>query len=73
VNGPAVVLADEPTGNLDTETAQAITRLLVSAAAERETAVVLVTHDPAVARHAARTVLLRSGHLDGGTRHGGAG
>src|SRR5262245_32570139 len=58
---PAVVLADEPTGNLDSVTAQDITRLLVSAARERGSAVVLVTHDPAVARHADRILSLQSG------------
>ena len=58
---PAVVLADEPTGNLDSVTAQDITRLLVSAARERGSAVVLVTHDPAVARYADRTLVLHSG------------
>jgi len=58
---PAVVLADEPTGNLDSVTAQDITRLLVSAARERGSAVVLVTHDPEVARYADRTLVLHSG------------
>jgi putative ABC transport system ATP-binding protein len=63
VAGPAVVLADEPTGNLDTEVGQSVTRLLVEAARERAAAVVLVTHDPAVAAHADRQVALRSGRL----------
>jgi ABC-type lipoprotein export system ATPase subunit len=63
VTKPAVVLADEPTGSLDSATAQAVTRLLVSAARERGTAMVLVTHDPAVARHADRVMALHSGHL----------
>jgi predicted ABC-type transport system involved in lysophospholipase L1 biosynthesis ATPase subunit len=61
---PAVVLADEPTANLDSATAQAVTRLLLEAARERGAAVVLVTHDPEVARHADRLVRLRSGRLD---------
>jgi putative ABC transport system ATP-binding protein len=61
---PAVVLADEPTANLDSATAQAVTRLLLAAARERGAAVVLVTHDPDVARHADRLVRLRSGRLD---------
>ena len=64
VTRPAVVLADEPTANLDSAAAQAITRLLLAAARERGAAVVLVTHDPDVARHADRLVRLRSGRLD---------
>ncbi|MGB2875490.1 MAG: ABC transporter ATP-binding protein [Gaiellaceae bacterium] len=63
VTEPALVLADEPTGNLDSATGQAITKLLVSAAGERGAAVIIVTHDPAVAAHAGRTVELHSGHL----------
>src|SRR6059058_4541170 len=54
VTAPAVLLADEPTGSLDSETAEAVTRLLVTAAGERGAAVVLVTHDPVIAAHASR-------------------
>jgi putative ABC transport system ATP-binding protein len=61
---PAVVLADEPTANLDSATARTVTRLLLAAARERGAAVVLVTHDPEVAAHADRVVGLRSGRLD---------
>jgi ABC-type lipoprotein export system ATPase subunit len=64
VGHPAVVLADEPTGSLDSATGDEVVRLLVGAAVERETAVVLVTHDPAVAAHADRVVRLHSGQLD---------
>jgi putative ABC transport system ATP-binding protein len=60
---PAVVLADEPTGNLDSATGQAIARLLLEAAGERDAAVVLVTHDPAVSAHADRVVALHSGRI----------
>ncbi len=60
---PAVVLADEPTGSLDSVTAQTVVRLLVAAASERGTAVVLVTHDPAIAKHANRVVTMHSGAL----------
>ncbi len=66
VHEPAVVLADEPTGSLDSVTAQIVTRLLVDAARERNAAVVLVTHDPAVADHADRIVTLHSGRLEAG-------
>jgi len=64
VTAPAVLLADEPTGSLDSSTAAAVTALLVAAAAERGSAVVLVTHDPAVAAHASRVVTLHSGQLE---------
>jgi putative ABC transport system ATP-binding protein len=60
---PAVVLADEPTGSLDSVSAEEIVRLLVAAARERDAAVVMVTHDPTVAAHADRVVALHSGRL----------
>jgi ABC-type lipoprotein export system ATPase subunit len=63
INEPAVVLADEPTGSLDSANAQSVARLLISAARERGAAVVLVTHDGSVARHADRIISLRSGRL----------
>jgi putative ABC transport system ATP-binding protein len=63
VTEPAVVLADEPTGNLDSATGRAVTQLLLAAARERQAAVVLVTHDPSVAALADRIVTLRSGHV----------
>jgi len=60
---PAVVLADEPTGSLDSVTAQDIVALLVAAARERGAAVVMVTHDPTVAAHADRVVAMHSGRI----------
>ncbi|MDT5408143.1 MAG: putative transport system ATP-binding protein [Mycobacterium sp.] len=60
---PAVILADEPTGSLDSVTAEEIVRLLVAAARERDAAVVMVTHDPTVAAHADRVVTMHSGRL----------
>jgi ABC-type lipoprotein export system ATPase subunit len=64
VTEPALVLADEPTGSLDSANAAAIAHLLLEASRERGAAVVLVTHDPAVAALADRVVTLRSGTLD---------
>ena len=61
---PAVVFADEPTGSLDSANAEAVTELLVAAARERGAAVVLVTHDPAVAAHAHRIVRMHSGRIE---------
>lgn len=63
VHRPALVFADEPTGSLDSANAQEVTRVLVATAAQRGTAVVLVTHDPAVATHASRVLHLQSGVL----------
>ena len=63
VNNPTVVLADEPTGSLDSQTAADIVRLLFEAARERQTAVIMVTHDPTVASQADRILALRSGRL----------
>ncbi|HZR92301.1 MAG TPA: ABC transporter ATP-binding protein [Gaiellaceae bacterium] len=65
VGGPALVLADEPTGNLDSVTGHAVVRLLVAAAREGHAGVVLVTHDRAVAAHAGRILELHSGRLNG--------
>jgi ABC-type lipoprotein export system ATPase subunit len=64
IDRPAVVLADEPTGNLDSATGQSVMELLTEAAGAQGAAVVLVTHDPAVAMHARRTVTLHSGQLE---------
>jgi putative ABC transport system ATP-binding protein len=64
VTDPAVVLGDEPTGSLDSETAAVVARLLLEAARERGACVLLVTHDPMVAARADRILRLHSGHLD---------
>jgi putative ABC transport system ATP-binding protein len=68
VTRPALVLADEPTGSLDSTTAQQVMRLLVDSTLERGAAAVLVTHDPAVAAHAHRVVELHSGRMNGAPR-----
>jgi putative ABC transport system ATP-binding protein len=62
-NEPAVVLADEPTGNLDGETAARVLDLLARVTAERGTTLVTVTHDPDVAARAERIVELRQGRV----------
>jgi putative ABC transport system ATP-binding protein len=61
VHRPRVVLADEPTGALDTYNGERVMRLLTGAAAEAGTAVVLVTHDPRVAAYSHREVVVRDG------------
>ena len=62
---PAIVVADEPTGNLDEETGKQIIELLFAGHARRKTTLVLVTHDPALAARCDRVVRLRSGRIDG--------
>lgn len=62
-SGAGLLLADEPTGNLDGETASAIVTLLREAVAEGKT-LVLVTHDPEVAALADRAVRLRDGRVE---------
>jgi lipoprotein-releasing system ATP-binding protein len=63
VHGPALVLADEPTGNLDTAASQAVFELLRSIHAERGTAFVLVTHDPRLAGRCDRVIELVDGRI----------
>jgi ABC-type lipoprotein export system ATPase subunit len=70
VNGPRLILADEPTGNLDTRRGEEILALLAELARERQAAVMLVTHDPQAAAVADRVVTLRDGVL---SEHGPAG
>jgi putative ABC transport system ATP-binding protein len=64
-NEPEVVLADEPTGNLDTTTGEEIVAVLRSLADQRGKTVVLVTHDTGIAADAHRVVRLRDGRVDG--------
>ena len=60
-NDPAVLLADEPTGELDSVTSAQIFEVLRSVNAELGTTVVIVTHDPLVSEHVTRTVAIRDG------------
>jgi putative ABC transport system ATP-binding protein len=63
VTEPAILLADEPTGNLDTKTGTAMMRLLRDSSKELEQTVVMVTHDPKAAAYADRVIFLRDGRI----------
>ena len=62
-NGPEILLADEPTGNLDSESAARILDLLGGLQSERNLTLLVVTHDPEVAKRAQRQVHFRNGRI----------
>ncbi len=63
ITQPAILLADEPTGNLDSKTGTAIMELLSKSADELNQTVIVVTHDPKAAAYASRVVFLRDGSV----------
>ncbi len=63
VNSPALVLADEPTGNLDSQASAELMQLLVGLNRQRGVTIVLVTHEPDIAAYARRLVLFRDGTI----------
>ncbi len=68
INDPAVILADEPTGNLDSHTSREVLELLRDGVSRDGWTVVMVTHDAKAALHADRIVFLQDGRVVGGTR-----
>jgi putative ABC transport system ATP-binding protein len=61
VNDPAIIMADEPTGNLDTKSGDEIMALLKNLNKERGTTLIIITHDPEIAEQTNRIVSLRDG------------
>jgi putative ABC transport system ATP-binding protein len=66
--GPAILLADEPTGNLDEATGAEIMDLLFAKRAERNSTLVIVTHDAALARRCDRVIRMNSGRVEDSAR-----
>jgi putative ABC transport system ATP-binding protein len=64
VNEPSVILADEPTGNLDSKSGAAIMDLMQQLHQDRKVTIVLVTHDATIAARAERTIRLSDGQVE---------
>ena len=68
ITQPDIILADEPTGNLDTKAGEEIVRLLRQASVEIGQTIVMVTHDNRASSHANRIVFLKDGRVEGETK-----
>jgi len=66
INEPALILADEPTGNLDSHTGAEIMSLLLKLNKEQNLTLVIVTHDPSIAAQTQRVIRLRDGLIENG-------
>jgi ABC-type lipoprotein export system ATPase subunit len=69
INNPSVIFADEPTGNLDSVTSEDVLRMLQKLNSEEGITVIVVTHDPNVARHTQRQIRIQDGLIVDGTEH----
>jgi len=65
MNDPEIILADEPTGNLDTKTGEVVINTLQKLNLEKGITVVLITHEDYIARHAEKIIKIRDGQLIG--------
>lgn len=65
VNDPAIIMADEPTGNLDSKSGREIMDLILNLNVTRETTIIIVTHDPSVAEQTQRIIRLMDGKVIG--------
>ncbi len=63
INNPSILLADEPTGNLDSETGDAIMQIFKTLNQERKTTIIIVTHEPEIAQQTSRIIDLRDGKI----------
>jgi putative ABC transport system ATP-binding protein len=63
VNDPSIILADEPTGNLDTKTGEIVLNTFKRLNKEEGRTIILITHEPDVAKHADRTIHVRDGNI----------
>jgi putative ABC transport system ATP-binding protein len=72
VNNPAIVWADEPTGDLDSQTATGIMDLLVELNREQQQTFVIVTHGPEIAARCHRTIYMRDGVIEREEVNGGS-
>jgi ABC-type lipoprotein export system ATPase subunit len=66
INHPPLIFADEPTGNLDSQTSEEILRMFQKLNEEEGITIILVTHDVNVAKHAKRTIRMRDGLIEAG-------
>lgn len=63
VNKPAIILADEPTGNLDSQNSEIVLKMLSQSNQELGQTVLMITHNPAAARYGSRIIHMRDGHI----------
>ena len=68
VNEPAIIMADEPTGNLDSKVGKEIMTLLLNLNKERGTTLIIITHDPTIGEQAQRVIRIRDGGVEGNSK-----